>query len=85
MRISPHDRRMPLSSCVECGKELDGASALGPDASPSPGDVTLCIHCGSASIFTEELLLRRPTAEEFCDISLMPGVAEFRRLIKELK
>jgi hypothetical protein len=57
------DTRLPPSPCPYCGKVNDGALAADldkPDASPSPGDITVCIECASPLIFTEALRLRKP-------------------------
>ena len=41
-----------------CGERLD-AAASPDDASPVPGDVAICVHCGTFLSFTERLQLRR--------------------------
>jgi hypothetical protein len=34
------------------------------DASPKPGDVSMCVYCGAIAIFTEALLLVTPDETE---------------------
>jgi hypothetical protein len=40
--------------CPECETLLDSATSVaGDDATPKPGDITLCIYCGMLLEFTE--------------------------------
>lgn len=53
--------------CPQCGANLDGvlsASAL-VSVKPRPGSLAVCMHCGVALIYTDELLLRLLTFEEW--------------------
>lgn len=56
--------QVAASVCCECGAMLDGVS--GP-CQPSPGDMTLCIYCGCLNVFDDDMLLRRPTDDEFLE------------------
>jgi hypothetical protein len=58
------DRHIPKSACTNCGKVLDGATCVGTDAAPDPGDATICINCGHLMVFDAALGLRELTAEE---------------------
>lgn len=43
---------------------MDRSTGLdGDDVAPNPGDVSLCIQCGHAAVFTDKGL-RKPTGEE---------------------
>jgi len=54
------------SKCINCGKLLDGVSAVGDDVSgrPEPGDFSICIECGTIMVFGDDLQLRAPNKEE---------------------
>jgi hypothetical protein len=57
------DTRVPASPCPYCGKRLDSAMAADPqhpDATPDPGDLSICISCASPLVFTAKLTLRKP-------------------------
>jgi hypothetical protein len=59
-------RRVPATTCLGCGKPLDGATAVvvDEDTSPDPGDLTVCIYCGHLMAFGDDLQLRELTPEE---------------------
>ena len=57
------DTRVPASPCPYCGNENDAAMAANPerpDATPKPGDITICTTCASPLVFTERLRTRKP-------------------------
>jgi hypothetical protein len=65
------DVHIPPSACTNCGKVLDGATAVQATADkrkrkhmPKPGDFTVCIVCSHLMSFDENLQLRDPTPEE---------------------
>lgn len=57
----------PKNSCPVCGHPFDCASDLLTDAMPKVGDISMCIECGAASVFTADLTSRAPTVEEMGD------------------
>jgi hypothetical protein len=57
--------RVPNHVCT-CGQENDAASHR--NATPSPGDVSLCWYCGELTVFNEDLTQRVPTEEEMVEI-----------------
>lgn len=63
------DRRIRASPCLHCGRQLSGATAVGDDAAPTPGDATVCIYCGHIMVFAEDLKLRNPIAAEIDDLA----------------
>jgi hypothetical protein len=60
-----HTVEVPMGKCGGCGKEMDRATAFRHDASPQPGDLTMCLECGLLHVFTDELKLKALSAEEF--------------------
>lgn len=61
--------KVPEVSCVECGHPFDLATDIATDATPAPGDVSLCIECGNVAMFADDLTLR-PISED--EIERMP-------------
>jgi len=57
---------VPPYPCPFCNKELDGATALDREATPSDGDISMCIYCGNFGIF-DGGKTRKPTLEEAID------------------
>jgi hypothetical protein len=57
------------SRCLHCGAELTGATAVGADATPNPGDITVCLACGHIMAFTDDLTLRAPTDAEAYEVA----------------
>lgn len=56
------------ANCPKCGKLLDAAtSATGGVTPPRSGDLTVCIQCAAALVFTDDLRLRLMTGEEMRD------------------
>lgn len=54
-------------TCPSCGTHLDGHEGLDPADVPSDGDVSVCYHCDSISVYASGpfgLWLRRPTGQE---------------------
>jgi hypothetical protein len=75
--------RLSESACPTCGKTLDAATAM-IDATPSPGDCTICLGCQDIFIFTEELGLRRPTEQEIETLPLL-DISQAQRALTEVK
>jgi len=42
------------ATCATCGKALDAASpSLDPASRPRPGDISVCIYCGTLGMYTQ--------------------------------
>lgn len=54
---------VPDSNCPECGNHLDAVTAVSEDASPKPGDLSICAYCGCMLQFDKDLLVE-PISEE---------------------
>jgi hypothetical protein len=55
-------KRLVGTKCPHCGKPCDGGISLDDRRAarvPKPGDVAVCIYCGSINTYTETLSLRR--------------------------
>lgn len=70
--------------CPQCGAPNDMATSWGGDDSPEPGDVSLCVGCGTVLVFNDDMSSRKPTPDEEVEIFLaMP--AEFRAKFLEVQ
>lgn len=68
--------RIPEGECPKCGYRIDATSEAYSygGAKPRPGDISMCLSCGYASFFAEDLSRRVPNAKEALEISLNPEV-----------
>ena len=74
--------RFPEMGCLRCGALMDAASHLtDDDATPEPGDVTICLYCGMLMAFSEDLTFRELTEEEITKVPL-DEVSRFQRARK---
>ena len=55
---------LPKSICPKCGDILDAAMHAFRDATPEPGDITVCLKCGYVMAFSKKLRLRELTKAE---------------------
>jgi hypothetical protein len=68
-------RRVPMTACTSCGHPVDAATPVGSvDAAPSPGDATVCFHCGHVMIYADGLSLRDPTDAEMHELAGDPRI-----------
>lgn len=49
--------RIPDQWCPVCFAALDGASSMGSESIPEPGDFMVCINCGDVLRFGDDLYL----------------------------
>lgn len=57
-------RKHKDQTCPVCSTLLNAASGFNNNASPSPGDVSICIRCGAVLKFDEQMTLQQvPEAE----------------------
>lgn len=55
--------------CPACLKTLNGATDAFGDASPKPGDVTLCAYCCQICIFHTDMTLRTIRPDELAALN----------------
>lgn len=55
--------------CWHCDRMVDTATAMLEPATPSEGDVSLCLYCGAVGVFDSALVLCRPTKELLDDLA----------------
>lgn len=74
--------------CPWCGFLLDMHSLVAtdePDASPEPGDFSLCTRCGQVAAYDGDLRLRRLTLAENMEAAKDDRVRQVAAAIRRLK
>ena len=57
--------KIPESACPYCGTKLTHASNFSEGATPSPGDVQICLECTRVVCFTDSMMPRKMSEEEY--------------------
>jgi len=84
VQVSKH-HRLPSSTCPDCGYVMDAATAVSrKDATPKPGDASLCLKCGALLRFADDLTLIRGDFDGLSAEQVML-VLKGRRAILKLK
>lgn len=66
-----NDRLNPQTLCPTCGNLLDGATCpTEEDASPSEGDLSICLYCGTMLEFQADLTLCKLSDEKYAELPL---------------
>ncbi|WP_414461850.1 hypothetical protein [Hyphomicrobium sp. DY-1] len=73
---------VPPATCRTCGKLNDQISGVGHGHSAKPGDLSLCIQCGTLSIICDDFSLREPSEDEAAYLERLPDVIKARAVIK---
>ncbi len=61
---------MKQAFCPGCKISLQASDVVvGPPCEPSPGDVSVCLHCGHLGVWDDDLGLREPTDAELVEIA----------------
>lgn len=55
----------PWDLCKQCGYAFNRAASVKGSSGPKPGNVSLCLNCGHATIFTEDMHRREIDPKEF--------------------
>lgn len=76
---------IPEFICTACFEAMDCASDMLGDRTPEPGDVTLCIRCGTAYVFDENLNLVDPSPEQLEVINSDPRIVLLRLGLSKIK
>lgn len=68
------------TKCPHCGYHADRQGAVDDsDATPTPGDVSLCISCGEWAVYDGGLALQSPSREQSREFSRDPDLKRIRR------
>ena len=77
--------RTPVSSCPACGKIIDALSRpVDDDATPSPGDVTVCLYCAAVLIINTDLTVRSPLQGEMDRLETDMDLKKLQEIIQML-
>lgn len=76
-----HERQVP---CPYCGHGLDGYTGITGDATPEPGDASLCVYCAGLLVFAEDLTPREPTEAELPELLESPELMTAQRAARKL-
>jgi hypothetical protein len=73
-------------ACPFCGHTLDAVTAgpESPDATPEPGDYSVCIKCASLMVFGDGLKVRAPTEAEQDEAMSLPDTVSLLQAIRRL-
>lgn len=77
-------QHISASRCLHCSRLLDGATCVGDDDNPNPGDVTVCIYCGHIMAFANDLTLRELSKEEAIDVAGDPRIMAIQHARRRL-
>ena len=73
--------RVPEQPCPACASPLSAAAVAGGDeATPRPGDVSVCLYCDALLVYLPGLALRAATAAEVAGLD--PGNADTVRVLQ---
>lgn len=80
-------RRHKDQTCPICSTLLNAASGFNNNASPSPGDVSVCIMCGAVLKFDEEMNLQQVPESELqaLDQDDRRTLFEARQAVRDLR
>ena len=79
VKIYVSQGRVAASTCPSCARELDAVTGLSTDrfVKPKPGDLTLCLYCGTFLTFNWKLKLECANYEQIASVdSDMRALAE---------
>ena len=79
MEVGSEMTRTPDCACVNCGRVVDAATSVGSEASPDPGDVTICLYCGHLMAFTDALTLRDLNDQEIIECAGDPRIIAIQK------
>ena len=80
--IGFNDFVIPQTKCAECGAPADRLTGV---IAPSPGDMSLCVICGSLSAVADDLTLRQPTLDEYLEVAADNEIQKLRKTILDCK
>jgi hypothetical protein len=64
--------------CLDCKTRLDSVTDALTDATPKPGDFTICFRCGYVMAFKADLKVRALTEAELIQMALDPRFVEIQ-------
>jgi hypothetical protein len=79
--------RVDPDNCPYCDTHLDAITPGpgNPDATPEPGDITVCIGCCHVLVFDRDMKTRKPTVQEALWAMTDPQIAMVIHTLRFLK
>jgi hypothetical protein len=78
--------RVPVvSSCLNCGKEMDAATSYDHDHIPHEGAIAICMMCSHIMSYGPDLKLRELTNAEILDVAGAPEILNFINTLAETR
>lgn len=62
--------KMGKDHCPNCNKLLDAATELSKEVKPNPGDISICIYCGTILVFAVDMALMVATMSDLEGLSI---------------
>ncbi|HET8688702.1 MAG TPA: hypothetical protein VFM18_18965 [Methanosarcina sp.] len=78
---------LPESICPTCKYIMDAATSVGEKATPSPGDISLCMGCGELLEFNDDLILVKASESVLQDMPIEQriGIAQLQGYIRQIR
>ena len=64
--------RTPESKCLYCGAPFSAATSCTAIYVPEPGNLTVCIKCGSIHMIADDMTVRALTQDEAAELLAQP-------------
>jgi len=78
--------RTPESKCLYCGAPFSAATSLAGDYVPEPGNLTVCIKCGSVHMIADDMTVRALTQDETAELLAQPElIAAIARTVRAVR
>lgn len=84
-RIKPDGPNLKPTECPYCNNAIDRASGILREQPPEPGDVCICLYCGEASKFNDQLQIEKLDELELIEMKTDPIVQAARLSIEARK
>lgn len=87
MKVGDDHDTGPMA-CLACGDVLDRAREIANKIEgnpPTPGEFSICFHCGHIMAFNELLNFRELTEEEVLEIASNSEIQKMKRIITKFR
>ena len=83
--IEATDYQIPEAECLECGKQMDGATPTGGGRGPQPNDIAICAYCGHLQAYGDEMKFRQLNDEEIREYAGDPEILMAQRFAADFR
>lgn len=78
------DHHIQPAACLNCKAVNNGATCIGHDVAPQPGNIVICIECGHIMAYDNNMQMRKLTDKEMIDIAGDPRILLIQKARKRL-